>query len=279
MLNLNIEKLNKAFRSFHTLTKIKIVLYDSNGKRLLSYPEEDIEFCQIIYKNSEWSKKCDDCDYANFDACTKSKKDIYYKCHLGLSEAIVPIYDRGEILGFVMFGQVLTENTAEKTRCALKEKFSDENFPGIHSAIDNIPVKSLEELDACITVLKSLSVYFLSNEWVTPAKNEFIRQLDQYIKDNLSYPITAEDVCSVFHIKRTRLYSIGNKYLNCSIATYIRNYRINEACRMLKETNMPITSIAYAIGFADYGHFSRTFKQLNGISASAYRNNAKNPKF
>ncbi len=271
MLNLNIENLNKAFQDFHTLTNIKIVLYDNNGKRLLSYPEEDIEFCRIIDKNSLWSKKCKDCDYSNFDTCSKLKKDMHYKCHLGLSEAIVPICDKGEILGFVMFGQVLTENTAEKTRRHLKQNFTDENFPGIYNAIDNIPVKSLEELDACITILKSLSAYFLSNEWVTPAKNEFIIQLDQYIKDNLSYTITAKDLCSVFHIKRTRLYSIANKYLNCSIATYIRNYRINEACRMLKETNMPITSIAYAIGFSDYGHFSRIFKQLKGKSAGEYR--------
>ncbi len=271
MLNLNIENLNKAFQDFHTLTKIKIVLYDNNGKRLLSYPEEDIEFCRIIDKNSLWSQKCKDCDYANFDACSKSKKDIYYKCHLGLSEAIAPICDKGETLGFVMFGQVLTENTAEKTRRLLKQNFTDESFPGIYNAIDNIPVKTLEELDACITVLKSLSAYFLSNEWVTPAKNEFISQIDQYIKDNISYTITAEDICSVFHIKRTRLYSIANKYLNCSIATYIRNYRINEACRMLKETNMPITSIAYAVGFSDYGHFSRIFKRLKGKSASEYR--------
>ena len=271
MININASNLHKAFRDFHTLTNIKIVLFDSNGKHLLSYPKDDIAFCRIIGTSPEWSKKCDECDYANFDACSKLKEGIYYKCHLGLSEAIAPIYDTDNILGFVMFGQVLTEDTAEKTRALLKKKFTNEKFPEIHDAIDNIPVKSFAELEASITVLKSLASYFLSNKWVTPAKNEFIRQIDKYIKDNISQTITAEDICSRLHIRRTRLYHIANEYLNCGIAEYIRNYRIEEACRLLKETNIPITSVAYVTGFSDYGHFSRVFKKMKGKSARAYR--------
>ncbi|MBO5452469.1 MAG: PocR ligand-binding domain-containing protein [Clostridia bacterium] len=275
MLNINISNLHKAFKDFHTLTNIKIVLYDKNGKYLLSYPKEDITFCKLIGKIPEWSQKCNDCDYANFDSCSKLKKDVYYQCHLGLSEAIVPIYDAGGILGFVMFGQVLTEKNEHKTRKLLNQKFNSELYPDINKAIQNIPVKTEAELEASITILKALALYFLSNKWVTPAKNEFIRQIDQYIKEHISHTITAEDICSEFHIKRTRLYSIANEYLNCSIAEYIRNFRIAEACRLLTETNIPITDVAYSTGFSDYGHFSRIFKQIKGHSASAYRKSNK----
>ncbi len=275
MLNINVTNLHKVFHDFHILTKAKIVLYDSNGKYLLSYPKDDTAFCKIIGKNPEWSKKCDDCDCANIDLCSKRKEEVYYQCHLGLSEAIVPIYDTNGILGFVMFGQVLTENNADKTRNMLKQKFNDEFYPGIHQAIDNIPAKSASELTASLTILKSLASYFLSNSWISPAKSEFIRQIDKYIKDNISHTITIDDICTQFHIKKTRLYSIAKESLNCGIAEYIRNYRIEEACRLLTETKTPITEVAYATGFSDYGHFSRIFKQVKGQSAGSYRKSRK----
>jgi len=55
------------------------------------------------------------------------------------------------------------------------------------------------------------------------------------------------------------------------VAEYIRNQRIQHAQRLLKETDTPITDIAYAVGFSDYNHFSRIFKQITGVSARLYR--------
>ena len=60
-------------------------------------------------------------------------------------------------------------------------------------------------------------------------------------------------------------------YLGCGLAEYIRKQRIVHAQRMLTETDMPITDIAFATGFADYNHFSRIFKLTVGLSAREYR--------
>ena len=253
------------------MTNMHVVLYDAKGTALLSFPKEGSEFCQSIEAHPEWGKKCSDCDMTYFSACKKAKQEMRYKCHLGLSEAVVPISDGDNILGFVMFGQVLTENTAEETRALLKQRFKNSDFTNIDKAIDSIPVKSIEELDASTTVLKALASYFLSNKWVAPMKNEFITQLDQYLKENVSRTITTKDICTAFHICKTRLYSLAKEYLDCSIADYVQRFRINEACRMLKETTKPITYIAFATGFCDYGHFSRIFKQIKNCSASEYR--------
>ena len=149
--------------------------------------------------------------------------------------------------------------------------FENSDLKGIHEAIDSIPVKTAAELEATTTILQALVSYLLSNQWVTPAKSEFIRRIDDFIEANLDKNITVNDICAEFHIKRTRLYSIANEYLGCSIATYIRNQRIAHACRMLRDTDMSISAIAYAVGFSDYGHFSRIFQQLQGKSATAYR--------
>ncbi len=271
MLNINTSNLYKAFRDFHTLTNIRIVLFDNQGQILLAYPESKSEFCTLIEQDEALEQRCSDCDYANFQLCSKAKQIVHYRCHMGLSEAIVPIYDTNGILGFVMFGQVLMQEGAKLTREELHRQLSEDDFPGIHAAIDAIPVKTSAELEATITILKALVSYLMSNQWVTPAKSEFIRHMDSFIEANLDKNITVNDICAEFHIKRTRLYSIANEYLGCSIAAYIRNQRIAHACKMLRDTDMSVSAIAYAVGFSDYGHFSRIFQQLQGKSATSYR--------
>ena len=275
MLNINISNLYKTFRDFYTLTNIRIVLFDKNGETLMAYPESEIKFCTLIGQNTAWGQRCADCDQKNFNLCAKAKQITHYRCHLGLSEAAVPIYDSDGILGFIMFGQVLMQERAELTREELHRRFHEEEFPGIAEAIEQIPVKTSAELDAAITISKALLSYLLSNQWVTPAKGEFIRHMDSFIEANLDKNITVEDICAEFHIRRTRLYTIAKEYLGCSIAAYIRKQRISHACRMLRDTDLSINAIAYAVGFSDYGHFSRIFQQIQGEPATTYRRSQK----
>ncbi len=272
MMDINTTNLFKIFRDFYTLTNIKIVLFNKDKEELLEYPSGKDSFCNIIWNDERWRKRCADCDRKNIDLCSKSGKTSEYFCHLGLFEAVTPIYDNNGILGYVMFGQVLVDrdNLAE-TKHNLKTLFSEEKFTGIEKAIDNIPVKTSAQLTACVTVLQAITTYMLSNQWVVPQRSEFIRHMDRFIENNIEKEISIEDVCAEFHIRRTRMYSISKEYLGCSLALYIRKQRINHALKLLDETDESVSTIAYKVGFSDYGHFSRVFKQFIGISATDYR--------
>jgi AraC-like DNA-binding protein len=43
------------------------------------------------------------------------------------------------------------------------------------------------------------------------------------------------------------------------------------ACRLLRETDAPITEISNRLGYAHPNHFSRAFRKLGGVSPSAFR--------
>lgn len=271
MLNINVSNLYKVFQDFYTLTNMKVVLFNKEQEVLMEYPAIKNTFCNIIANDSYWFEKCRNCDRLNIDACCKTEKISKYSCHLGLSEAIIPIYDINGILGYLMVGQVLLKDNSEKTKKLMKEQFDEKKFASIGDAIEKIPVKSSAELEACVTVLQAFTTYILSNQWVTPQRSEFIRHMDKFIENNLEKNITVDDICAEFHIRRTRLYSVAKNYLGCTIASYIRKQRIHHACRMLCETDEPISRIAEKVGFLDYGHFSRIFKQQQGITATSYR--------
>jgi AraC-like DNA-binding protein len=43
------------------------------------------------------------------------------------------------------------------------------------------------------------------------------------------------------------------------------------ACRLLEEEQLPVQAVASASGFASHPQFTSRFRQLTGISPSAYR--------
>jgi AraC-like DNA-binding protein len=57
---------------------------------------------------------------------------------------------------------------------------------------------------------------------------------------------------------------------NCNVKTYINQIRINEAQRLLKETGLNISEIAYKVGFSSPSNFNRVFKKISGISPTEF---------
>lgn len=52
---------------------------------------------------------------------------------------------------------------------------------------------------------------------------------------------------------------------------YLQERRITRAAFLLRETTMPVTEVALAVGFRSLGTFSSTFSRLMGVSPRAYR--------
>jgi AraC family transcriptional activator of pobA len=46
---------------------------------------------------------------------------------------------------------------------------------------------------------------------------------------------------------------------------------MREARRQLAYTSLPVSTIAYTLGFADPAHFSRVFSRVEGLSPRAFR--------
>jgi len=56
-----------------------------------------------------------------------------------------------------------------------------------------------------------------------------------------------------------------------SFSLLVRLVRIHEACRLLKNSNAPITTIGFCAGFSDSAHLSRDFHASMGMTPSDYR--------
>lgn len=58
-----------------------------------------------------------------------------------------------------------------------------------------------------------------------------------------------------------------------SFKQYLNQLRLTEAKRLLKDVNVPVSDIAYRVGYGHISHFNRVFKEHEGMSPNDYRKN------
>jgi AraC family transcriptional regulator len=71
---------------------------------------------------------------------------------------------------------------------------------------------------------------------------------------------------SVFHFSRVFKQATG-----MAPSRYLVRLRVDEARRLLCETDQPVVDIGYGLGYQSPSHFSQVFRQTTGVTPSAYR--------
>ncbi len=99
----------------------------------------------------------------------------------------------------------------------------------------------------------------------------------QYIHGNIYEPekLSGENLSDIFGVSKTYVGRYFKNQTGKNLNEYITDYKIKLIENRLKHSEMRINEIADEFGFTDKSHLNRFFKKLNGVSPSAYRNNAK----
>ena len=93
------------------------------------------------------------------------------------------------------------------------------------------------------------------------------------INANLSNPdFNVEMLMAEVGISRTQLHRKMKEITGISAGGFIRNIRLQQAARLIKEKKQNVTQIAYAVGFNSQTHFSSAFKKHFGMTPSEYAN-------
>jgi AraC-like DNA-binding protein len=125
----------------------------------------------------------------------------------------------------------------------------------------------LGQLYLCFSLMYNLSEATTSMFYET-----YISKALDYIHHNYTYDIKISDVAKYLSIDRTYLYKLFITYKEVSPQQYLINYRLKVAQKMLKETDLSVTEIAYSCGFKDAPSFNKHFKKRIQCTPLSYRN-------
>ena len=91
------------------------------------------------------------------------------------------------------------------------------------------------------------------------------------INENLQDPdFNVERLTEKVGISRAQLHRKMKEITGISAGDFIRNLRLEQAARLIKEKKINVTQVAYAVGFNNQTHFSTIFKKHFGMTPTEY---------
>ena len=94
-----------------------------------------------------------------------------------------------------------------------------------------------------------------------------------YIILNFKSINSVTELAERFFVSKSYICRIFKKGTGLTITQYINSLKINEACNLLKDTDMDITKICYDVGYNSYTHFFSNFTKIIGETPYTYRKN------
>lgn len=113
--------------------------------------------------------------------------------------------------------------------------------------------------------------YYREKHQSVSLQNRQITHIIRFMYKNLDKHFSLQDILSEFNCSKSYLNSIFQKYTQSAPMEFYTNIKMQEACKMLRSTDLLIYEIAQKLGYKDPYYFSRLFKKIIGSSPASYR--------
>lgn len=118
---------------------------------------------------------------------------------------------------------------------------------------------------------KKILVPFVANDVVEEPRNK-LEEVVLYMAKNYNNSNLAQlDFQRELGITAREIGRLLKTHHQTTFKNYLNSIRMAEAKRLLKESNFPISEIAYLAGYNNVTHFNRVFKASEFVSPGAYR--------
>jgi len=98
-----------------------------------------------------------------------------------------------------------------------------------------------------------------------------IQHAKHYMEEHLHESLSVADIATAVGWSHGHLTRSFQLHVGMNPRAFIASRRVERACQLLISSTASVKEIAYSVGFADEHYFSRCFRTLKGMTASAYR--------
>ena len=103
------------------------------------------------------------------------------------------------------------------------------------------------------------------------SRNSKLVEIGRLMHENIEEPLSLEQLCAHVGVSRRQVERLFDKYLGTSPLQYYRGLRLDHARALLRETDLSITEVGLASGFASESAFLKGFRTRFGVSPSKFR--------
>lgn len=150
-------------------------------------------------------------------------------------------------------------------------------FSAFYDQPENVklPYQKIKVLELLLYLIK---LDFTPQKQLTACQSEqidIIREIHNSLTERMGERITIEELSKQYLINPTTLKTAFKSVYGNSIAAHIKEHRMEQAAKMLRESNLSISEIAQAVGYDSQSKFTATFKTFFGVLPREYRKTHK----
>lgn len=134
--------------------------------------------------------------------------------------------------------------------------------------ISSVEENKAHQLGICWLILGALAAETAQTkpQRIGNQRKYYVCQAIDLIQRCYMQDITVEDIADYCGLNRSYLGKLFRDEIGKSTQEYLIEYRMEIACRYLRETTAPIGTIALSVGYQNQLHFSRAFRKTYGMS-------------
>lgn len=135
---------------------------------------------------------------------------------------------------------------------------------------------SMDRVDRiCERMISEASLFRVLENRELDEKEKIIRDIASFLEIHCADACDWEALSKKYGFSRRTFFREWNKVFDLPPAQYVSRLKINEAQRLLIETEMKVSEISEALNFEDQLYFSRKFKKNVGLSPRQFRERKK----
>lgn len=223
---------------------------------ILPYNSHVNPYCTYIKGKS--FGKCIGCQNLVFEKCGK-KKFFTGECHAGVLQYIHAVENSEGVMGFVS----VSGYEGKKRR-----PYGDRLY---ESSVIHEPVCE-KFLKTVISPLAHMLGMMMS-EPISDGNNDF-EKIRAFVNEYHT-TITLDMVCDRLHFSRSYISHTFRANTGYTLKSYCNLLKISDAKKLLAESELSVTEVAFAAGFENISYFISVFKKLVGETPLSYRKNCR----
>lgn len=107
----------------------------------------------------------------------------------------------------------------------------------------------------------------------------FMKKSIAFFEDNIGNShFVIEDLARHLAMSRTAYYTKMKSITGLSPMDFVKQMRIKKALKLMEDTSLSVSEVAYCVGFSDPKYFSKCFKAEMGITPTQYMDNYSSSK-
>lgn len=142
----------------------------------------------------------------------------------------------------------------------------------------NTPEDALKALDECFNqhvsfkLCEDIALRLCPLFTVKADDSDMISDIEKYIQENYADPsMGLNKISDEFQISESYFSHMFKERTGVNFSTYLENMRLNEASRLIRETDISLNDLYLSVGYNNANSFRRAFKKVYGVTPSAVR--------